>query len=81
MFKAGSSASTPTMEKRAIPRADNKSPTCETYSIPEAGRILGYSNDIVYAAVKDGKLDTIDLLGHGRARRITRATIDRLLNR
>jgi hypothetical protein len=64
-----------------MPRADNKSPPCETYSIPEAGRILGYSPDVAYAAVKDGKLATIDLLGHGRARRITRATIDRLLNR
>jgi hypothetical protein len=63
-----------------MPSPDSKSVPCETYSIPEAGRILGYSPDVTYQAVRAGKLATIDLLGHGRARRITRATIDRLLN-
>jgi hypothetical protein len=55
--------------------------TPQTFSIPAAGRILGYGRDAAYDAARSGRLPTLDLTGNGRNQRVTRATLDRLLEK
>ena len=54
-------------------------PECETFPVLEAGRILGYGRDATRAAVRDGRLPTIDLNGNGYGQRVAKATVRRLL--
>jgi hypothetical protein len=49
---------------------------CETYSIPEAGFILGFGRDASYAAARTGKLPTVKW---GKTSRVTKPTVERLL--
>lgn len=49
---------------------------CLTLSVEEAGRLLGYSRNSAYEAVKRGELPTIKL---GCKHRVPRVAIDRLL--
>jgi excisionase family DNA binding protein len=50
---------------------------CLTVSVPEAGRLLGYSRNTAYEAVERGELPVIKL---GRKMRVPRAAIERLLS-
>jgi excisionase family DNA binding protein len=50
---------------------------CKTVSIEEAGRLLGYSRNTAYDAVKSGELPVIRL---GRKMRVPRIVIDRMLD-
>ena len=50
---------------------------CLTYSVPEAGEILGYSRNTAYEAAKRGDLPTIRL---GKKIRVPKAVVERLLN-
>ena len=50
---------------------------CLTYSIPQAGRLLGYSRNTAYEAAKRGELPTIRL---GRKIRVPKAALQRLLD-
>ena len=52
---------------------------CLTYSIPEAGKILGYSRNTAYEAAKRGELPTIRL--GGRKIRVPKAALQQLLDR
>src|ERR1700730_591561 len=49
---------------------------CLTYSIPEAGKLLGYSRNTAYEAASRGQLPTIRL---GRKIRIPKVALQRLL--
>jgi excisionase family DNA binding protein len=53
------------------------SPECLTVSVPEAGRLLGYSRNTTYEAIQRGELPVIKL---GRKMRVSRAAIERLLS-
>ena len=48
-----------------------------TYSIPHAGKLLGYSRNTAYDAAKRGELPTIRL---GRKIRVPKAALQRLLD-
>jgi excisionase family DNA binding protein len=48
-----------------------------TYSISEAGEILGISRNSAYAAAKDGSLKTIKI---GGLLKVPRAVIERMLS-
>src|ERR1700730_6926124 len=50
---------------------------CLTYSIPHAGKLLGYSRNTAYDAAKRGELPTIRL---GRKIRVPKAALQRLLD-
>jgi excisionase family DNA binding protein len=50
---------------------------CLTYSIPQAGKLLGYSRNTAYEAAKRGQLPTIRL---GRKIRVPKAALQRLLD-
>jgi excisionase family DNA binding protein len=50
---------------------------CLTVSVEEAGRILGYSRNTAYEAVRRGELPSIRL---GRKIRVPRAALQRLLD-
>ena len=50
---------------------------CLTYSIPEAGKILGYSRNTAYEAAKRGELPTIRF---GKKIRVPKVALERLLN-
>ncbi len=50
---------------------------CLTYSIPQAGRLLGYSRNTAYEAAKRGELPTIRL---GRKIRVPKVALHRLLD-
>jgi excisionase family DNA binding protein len=52
---------------------------CLTVSVEEAGRILGYSRNTAYEAVKRGELPVIRL--GGRKIRVPRAALLRMLDR
>jgi hypothetical protein len=54
-------------------------PDCETVPVLEAGRILGYGRDATRAAVRDGRLPTIDLNGNGYGERVAKSTLRKLL--
>ena len=49
---------------------------CQTYSVEEAGRILGYSRNTAYEAARRGELPTIRL---GRKIRVPKVALQRLL--
>jgi excisionase family DNA binding protein len=49
---------------------------CLTISIEEAGKLLGYSRNSAYEAVKAGELPTIQL---GGKKRVPRVAISRML--
>jgi excisionase family DNA binding protein len=49
---------------------------CQTVSVEEAGRILGYSRNTAYEAARRGELPTIRL---GRKIRVPRVALQRLL--
>jgi hypothetical protein len=61
-----------------MPRNTDK-PECETYSVPEAGRILGYGRDAAREAARTGRLPTLDLNGNGYGQRVAKETVRRLL--
>lgn len=50
---------------------------CQTVSVEEAGRILGYSRNTAYETAKRGELPTIRL---GRKIRVPRVALQRLLD-
>ena len=50
---------------------------CLTYSVPEAGKLLGYSRNTSYEAAKRGELPTIRL---GRKIRVPKMALHRLLD-
>lgn len=50
---------------------------CLTYSVPEAGKLLGLSRNTAYDAVKRKELPTIRL---GRKIRVPKAALQRLLD-
>jgi excisionase family DNA binding protein len=50
---------------------------CLTYSVPEAGRLLGYSRNTAYEAASRGQLPTIRL---GRKIRVPKVALQRLLD-
>ena len=50
---------------------------CLTVSIPEAGKLLGYSRNTAYDAARRGELPTIRL---GRKIRVPKAALQRLLD-
>jgi excisionase family DNA binding protein len=50
---------------------------CLTVSVEEAGRILGYSRNTAYEAVRRGELQIIRL---GRKIRVPKAALQRLLD-
>jgi excisionase family DNA binding protein len=50
---------------------------CQTYSVEEAGRILGYSRNTAYEAAKTGELPVIRL---GRKIRVPKVALQRLLD-
>jgi excisionase family DNA binding protein len=50
---------------------------CLTVSVPEAGRLLGYSRNTTYEAIQRGELPVIRL---GRKIRVPLAAIDRMLS-
>lgn len=49
---------------------------CLTISVEDAGRILGYSRNTAYEAVKSGELPVIRL---GRKIRVPRAALEKML--
>jgi excisionase family DNA binding protein len=50
---------------------------CLTVSVVEAGRLLGYSRNTAYEAIRRGELPVIRL---GRKMRVSRVVIERLLS-
>jgi excisionase family DNA binding protein len=50
---------------------------CQTVSVEEAGRILGYSRNTAYEAAKTGELPVIRL---GRKIRVPKVALQRLLD-
>jgi excisionase family DNA binding protein len=50
---------------------------CLTYSIPQAGKLLGYSRNTAYDAARRGELPTIRL---GHKIRVPKAALERLLD-
>jgi excisionase family DNA binding protein len=50
---------------------------CLTYSVPHAGKLLGYSRNTAYEAAKRGELPTIRL---GRKIRVPKTALHRLLD-
>jgi excisionase family DNA binding protein len=50
----------------------------ETYSVPEAGRIVGLGRNASYEAVRRGELP---VLRFGRILRVPRAALDRMLGK
>ena len=50
---------------------------CLTVSVPEAGRLLGYSRNTAYEAIQRGELPVIRF---GRKMRVPKAALERLLS-
>jgi excisionase family DNA binding protein len=50
---------------------------CLAYSIPQAGKLLGYSRNTAYDAARRGELPTIRL---GHKIRVPKAALERLLD-
>jgi excisionase family DNA binding protein len=66
------------MKKRGFDRACSVPKKPETYSVPEAGRIVGLGKNASYQAARRGELP---VLRFGRALRVPRAALERLLGR
>jgi excisionase family DNA binding protein len=49
---------------------------CQTVSVEDAGKILGYSRNTAYEAVKSGEIPAIRI---GRKLRVPKAALERLL--
>jgi excisionase family DNA binding protein len=64
------------MAKAGSCRLLRKNP--ETYSVPEAGRIVGLGRNASYEAVRRGELP---VLRFGRILRVPRAALDRMLGK
>ena len=63
-------------KKRTGPSAPRKVP--DTYSVPEAGRIVGLGKNASYDAARRGELPT---LRFGRLLRVPRAVLERMLGK
>lgn len=60
-----------------IPQEVNMNLDCLTLSIPEAGRLLGFSRNTAYEAVRRGELPVIKF---GRKMRVPKVALERLLS-
>jgi excisionase family DNA binding protein len=66
------------MGKVRSERAPKRAKKPETYSVPEAGRIIGLGKNASYDAARRGDLP---VLRFGRIIRVPRAALDRLLGK